>query len=284
MARILIAGATGTLGRHLVEIGAEHGHTMVALVRESGLSKIDDLRSWCDDFRIGDLTRPDSLPGACESIDVVVSTVGMGHNTRGPTHDEVDYLGNKNLLEVAKREGVGKFIFVSVIFVDKVHGIALIDAKRRFEKTLIDSGINFAIYRPTGFYKDVEQLYRMARKGFIVLFGNGTIQSTPLSPRDLSQTLINKVLSSQGIVEYGGPQTLSWNQIANICANAAGGRVKIIHVPCAVLTLIKGITKVISPRQYVDLKFLAHIFTHDSTAPEIGTTTLQEYYDGLPDT
>lgn len=281
MATLLIAGATGTLGRELVYAAARSGDEVVALIRESSVEKIRDMRDLCREIRFGDLTQSETLIGCCRDIDIVVSTVGMGHRTDGPTHQEVDYQGNLNLLEEAKRAGVQKFVFVSVLFVGKVKGIAVVDAKHKFELALMRNGIDWLIYRPSGFFKDIQQLYNMASKGRIILFGDGNILCTPISTKDLADLMINNMAQSRLIVEIGGPQTLSWNQIAQICFEAQHKKPKIHHLPRALLSLAKGVIHLLRPKLYIDFKFLAYILTHNSNAPELGTTTLKAYCETL---
>ena len=68
---------------------------------------------------------------------------------------DVDYQSNKNLLEEAKREGVSKFIYVSVFNAEKMSHLKGIQAKLKFTEALKASGMDYLIINPNGFFSDM---------------------------------------------------------------------------------------------------------------------------------
>ncbi len=160
-------------------------------------------------------------------------------------------------------------------------GIPLADAKRKFELTLINSGIDWIIFRPSGFFKDILTLYRMAEKGRIVLFGDGEILCTPIGTNDLANIILDRMRQSRVILDIGGPETLTWNDLARISFESQGKKPNIKHLPVWVLGLAKGIIRLVRPKAYPDFQFVAYIMRSNTNAPELGATTLKQYFDAL---
>jgi uncharacterized protein YbjT (DUF2867 family) len=89
---------------------------------------------------------------------------------------DVDYQANMNLLQDARKSGVNKFIYVSVLNGANLRHLKICDAKERFVEGLKASGMDYGIIRPNGIFSDMADFLEMARKGRIYLFGKGVRQ------------------------------------------------------------------------------------------------------------
>src|SRR4051812_26330165 len=114
---VFLAGGTGMLGREVVRELVAGGHTVRALSRRP--------RSFpgCE-LCVGDLLDSESLAGACDGVDAVVSCAGasmkLGNWLDRRSFDEVDRKGNANLLREAESAGVRKFLYVSLYGADRL--------------------------------------------------------------------------------------------------------------------------------------------------------------------
>ena len=160
---VLVAGAGGVLGRELVRQALARGDHVAALVLRKGeLRVIEHPR-----LRIieADVVKPEQLAGICKGMEQVVSCIGITRLRGKLTHEIVDYQGNLNLLEEAKRSGVAKFGFISPAGTELGCGHApLVDAKYRFEQALQASGVPWVIFRSGGFFPDVAEMLKLAAK------------------------------------------------------------------------------------------------------------------------
>ena len=121
MKKVLIAGATGYLGKYIsAELKAQSFYTKV-LVRNS--SKFEEYNIEVDEMIQAEVTNKDSLSNCCEGIDVVISSLGITTQKDGLTYMDVDYQANLNLLKEAKQAGVKKFIYVSVLNGNKLKNL-----------------------------------------------------------------------------------------------------------------------------------------------------------------
>lgn len=150
---ILVDGATGKTGRHLVEDLINQGHRPTALVRES--SDTSDLPEGVD-LRQGDLT--DLQPGVCDGMDVVIFAAGSGGSTGADMTDKVDRDGAQKLVDLAGRAGVKRFVMLSSVGADQTDPKGdlahYLKAKHAADEHLKASGLTYAILRPVALTDD----------------------------------------------------------------------------------------------------------------------------------
>ena len=106
MKRILLAGSTGYLGQFVLEDLLHRGYTVRALVRDAVKIRADDHHDLevCE----AEITNRQSLSRCCDTMDVVISAVGITRQKDGLSYMDVDYQANVNLLEEARSAGVQK--------------------------------------------------------------------------------------------------------------------------------------------------------------------------------
>ena len=195
---------------------------------------------------------------------------------------DVDYQANLNLLNEAKRSGVKKFIYVSVLNGNKLTKLKICEAKEKFVEALKNSGLEYCIIRPNGYFSDMGEFYKMAEKGRIFLFGNGGYKVNPIHGADLARTCVDAVRTDKKEISVGGPQTLTHNQIALLAFSVAGRNPKITHIPNWVrkttLFLLRTFT---NSKVYGPIEFFMTVLSMDLIAPEYGNHFLKEYFEEL---
>ena len=114
--KVVLAGAFGNLGADILKCLCADGHEVVAAdLRETAVEGCEGKYT----FVQIDATNPETLKGLCDGAEVVITTVGLtGASTRFTSYD-IDYKGNMNLYEEAKKAGVKKFNYISVISCDE---------------------------------------------------------------------------------------------------------------------------------------------------------------------
>ncbi len=274
--RVLLAGASGTLGRSLAT-ALSVDHDVTALVRPSSESRLagsDRLAG----MRSAQVTDPVSLIGVCDGIDAVVTTVGITRQRDGLTYVDVDYQANLNLLREAERAGVEKFVYVSVVGADKLSPVPAIDAKHRFEQELQTSSIDWIIVRPSGFFTDLLEVLTMAQRGTVYQFGDGENTITPIDVDDLARAIGGLLGESRHIAAVGGPETITWNELARRCFAAVGKRERVIHLPKWILSALLAMVRPFSKRRHGTLSFVGHVQTGDTSAPEVGSRRVEDFF------
>lgn len=286
--RVLVAGATGYLGRHVVRAFKARGWWIRALVRDRArLDRPDRFLAPAvggdvDDVVEADVTRPEALEGVCDDVDVVFSAVGITRQREGVSFHDVDYLGNLNLLRVACDAAVRRFVYVSVFNAHRYERLAIIRAHEDFVRALAASGMPHTVVRPTAYFSDMSEFLRMARSGWALLIGDGENRLNPIHGADLAEVCAEAVLASgDGELPAGGPEVFSQNGIARLAFDVLGRRGRIVHVPPV---LGRAAVKLVRPfdRHLSDLiDFFVTAGQGEAVAPARGTRRLREYFEEL---
>ena len=277
MKKVLVAGGTGYLGRYLIKALNAQGHQVYGLARRR--EKLDDLNDCLYEIIEAEVTKPETLKGICDDIDVVISSIGITRQKDGLTYMDVDYQANKNLLQEALNSSAKKFIYVSVLNGHLFKELKMVQAKERFADELRTSGINYAIIRPNGFFSDMTEVLNMARKGKVYLFGDGYYKSNPIHGQDLADFMVDKMNSDETEIDVGGPELFTQNEIARIAFQSLGRKGEIVHIPIWIRDIsLKLVRLFTGQKTYGPIEFFMTVMTHDMIAPQVGNQYLSDFF------
>ena len=279
MSRVLVGGATGYLGGYVAREFKRCGHFVRALARSP--EKLGDLRDLVDEIAVAEITRPETLEGICSGIDVVFSSIGITRQKDGLTFQDVDYQGNRNLLEIAGKAGVRKFLYVSAHNGPGLRHLEIIDAHEAFVEELEVSGMNHAVLRPTGYFSDMGELFEMARKGRIWLIGSGSNRVNPIHGADLAVACAEAADSGALEISVGGPQTLTWTEVAMLAFEVLGRPARITRLPEWLIWPVVRLVRFFNHHQGELLAFFVTMATTDVVAPAHGSRTLEAHFRSL---
>jgi uncharacterized protein YbjT (DUF2867 family) len=280
MKKILLASATGYLGSYILKELELNEYENRVIIRNK--RKLTDYNRAKTEVIEAEVTKPETLSNICEGIDTLISTIGITNQKDGLTYMDVDYRANSNLLNEAKKSGVKKFIYVSVLNGEKLEHLKICEAKEKFVKELISSGLDYCIIRPNGFFSDMTEFYNMAKKGRIYLFGNGKLKANPIHGEDLAKLCLSCVNNDDRELKAGGPETLTQNQIAETAFKALNKTPKITYIPDWLRRFVlRLITSFTSSKTYGPVEFFMTVMAMDMVAPEYGKHTLKEYFESL---
>lgn len=240
--RVCVAGGTGTIGRAVVRNLAKRGHVVSCLTRrpDDGLAAIAQVI-------LADLSDTNVLWRTFGEgrFDVVISCIASRTGLPGDAW-AVDHRANLNLLDAAKEAGIGHFVLLSAICVQKPL-LAFQHAKLAFEAALVASGIRYSIVRPTAFFKSLTgQIERVkAGKPFLV-FGNGELTACkPISDGDLAAYIagcLEDQERSNRVLPIGGPgPALTPRQQGEALFAMLGKKPRFRSVPLGLLDTIAGL-------------------------------------------
>jgi divinyl chlorophyllide a 8-vinyl-reductase len=215
--RVLLLGATGTIGQATARALVAAGHETVCLVRPRAgpggtLAQADIPRLLPGaDVRVGDPTSTASLLAdgtRGEPFDALVSC--LASRTGAPANAwAIDYRAQLAALAAAQEARIPHFVLLSALCVQKPL-LPFQQAKRAFEDALIASGLTWSIVRPTAFMKSLSGQVDRVRAGKpYLLIGNGQLTATkPISDDDLGRFLTTCLDTPERwnrILPVGGP-------------------------------------------------------------------------------
>lgn len=238
----MFAGGTGTIGRAVVRNLAKRGHVVSCLTRrpDDGLAAIAQVV-------LADLSDTNVLGRTFGEgrFDAVISCIASRTGVPGDAW-AVDHRANLNLLDAAKEAGIGHFVLLSAICMQKPL-LAFQHAKLAFEAALVASGIRYSIVRPTAFFKSLSgQIERVkAGKPFLV-FGNGELTACkPISDGDLAAYIAECLEHEERwnrVLPIGGPgPALTPRQQGEALFAMLGKEPRFRSVPLGLLDTIAGI-------------------------------------------
>lgn len=282
---VLVTGASGHLGRHVIAELKRQGHRVRALVRnremlwKRGETLSPAVGADVDEIVVGDLMRPASLQGVCRNIQVVISCVGLPRTPlAGPavTHEQLDYHGNRNLLiEAIQTGGVDKYIFVSHFQQNLDAKTPIIEAKNRFMDDLQKSVMTSYTLRPHLFYSELLPFLYLAKTGRIWL-PDTPHKFNPIHGRDVARACVKGILAKEKEQDIGGPVAHDFESIARLAFEALELEPK-IHVG-AMGSVVRGSLNLFQKQQAEIYQFLKSPLFEMGMAPEAGKQDLLRYF------
>jgi uncharacterized protein YbjT (DUF2867 family) len=233
---VLVAGATGSVGKQIALLLKGRGHTVRGLVRGGAASPTaGDLLDACVEIAGGDLRQPDTLAAACAGVDAVVSTVTTMPTGADDGLRRVDHEGAIALIDAAERAGVQKFVYTSYSGHLRTP-CALETAKRECEARLRASSMNVVILRPS-YFMEVwlgPHLGVDPAHGSVRVYGSGENQVSYISATNVAEfgaAAVDQDTGKQAILEMGGPEALSQLDVVRVFERVLGVSCRLEFVP-----------------------------------------------------
>jgi uncharacterized protein YbjT (DUF2867 family) len=195
---VLVVGATGSIGRLVVEEALRRGHAVRALVR--GRRKAGRLPPKAR-VVVGDLTQPETLPAAVEGVDAVVFTHGSeGAGKAGA--EGVDYGGVRNVLNALRPRHARVALMTSIGITNRASAFnrstGVHDWKRRAERLVRASGLPYTIVRPGWFDYNGPDEHQL-----VFLQGDRRHAGDPsdgaVARRQIAEVLVGSLVSDQAL-------------------------------------------------------------------------------------
>jgi len=255
MSTILVTGAGGFVGSHILPALVDAGHRVVGLVRtdlsgERVRRRLEPAQLAAVEVRIGDVTRPDTLPGAFAGVDAVLHLVAVPRDwDGGQTLRLVNTEGTRNVVEAARTAGVRRFVHQGAMGVADDPELHYASSKARGEAIVAASGLDWTILKPSllygprdGFFNILAELVRWS-PGITPLTGTGAARFQPLAIGDLARIAV-ATFADPGTVgrryELGGPRWWTYREIMEEVLRGMGTRRLLLPMPVPLIRLVAG--------------------------------------------
>lgn len=275
---ILVVGATGQVGSLVVRHLRENGHAVRALVRSAGPAA-NELTATGAELALGDLRDRASLEVAVRGVRAIVATANVvAPSHPGDTHEAVERNGYTQLITLASAARVRRFVYASVPIGATDDQVPQIAMKRHVERTLAASSMSWLALRLSLFTEvwlslvgselplagernaTLERPYRflltfrrvagrtVEQNGRLVVPGPSSNRNAFISVHDVARLLANAVDSELiGGVDVGGPEALSWDEVAQIFADVLRRPVKAVSVPPGIFVQAQRVLAPLAP-------------------------------------
>jgi uncharacterized protein YbjT (DUF2867 family) len=278
--KVVLAGAYGKLGTDVLKTLVREGHDVLAV--DLAVRDIEGIEGKYQK-KVVDVTKPEQIEGICDGREVLITTVGLTRGGGKVTNYDIDYQGNLNLLNEAKEAGVKHYAYVSVLKADdpKAANIPMLDAKAKMEKRLKESGLQYTIYRPTGYFYDIVKVFKpMIQKGKVTLLGKEPVSCNVIDTTDLADFIVEHMLDNNKTYNIGGTETYTYEEIANMMFAVNNKKPKISRAPAALFDVLAWVQKAGKTGKEGLIRFSKWTLTESMVADvEYGKQSFKKYIE-----
>jgi NADH dehydrogenase len=244
--RVAIFGATGFVGNYLVRALLAAGHEPSVLVRPGSEKKL----AQAERCRItsGDIGSVDAIRKTLQGCDAAIYNIGLLKEfpRRGITFEEAHFTGVQRVIEAAQDIGVRRFLLMSANGV-RQPGTPYQETKFRAEELLRATNLDWTIFQPSVIFGDSggtqefsHQLYNELVKPPVPAVSFPGVEMSPVFIDDVVDAFVNALANPSTVGKtyaLGGPEVLSWKQMVERVAAAAGRDKWFVTMPLALMKI-----------------------------------------------
>jgi uncharacterized protein YbjT (DUF2867 family) len=216
--KIAVTGATGRVGRQVVDVLEEQGHDVVPISRSSGVDVITGV----------------GLAEALAGVETVVDAATQPLNDLDAA-SAFFAASTRNLQEVGEEAGVQRIVMISIVGADRFTG-SFLAASAEHERVMSAGPIPARILRATQFHEFVPQMVEWGRQGDVIYVPR--IRTQPVAARSVAGALaglatfweLEPGTNGTAIPEIGGPRAEWLVEIARLFVSLSGESLRVEEV------------------------------------------------------
>ncbi len=283
-----VTGAFGYSGKYIARRLLDAGEAVITLT--NSLHRPNPFGERVQAFPFN-FDQPDKLTESLRGVSVLVNTYWVRFNHKNFTHEQA-VQNTLTLFRAAKSAGVTRVVHVSITNPDENSPLEYFSGKARLERALIESGLSYAILRPTVLFGKEDILinniaWALRHLPVFGVFGDGNYRLQPIYVDDLAQLAVEQSRNRENvIIDAIGPETFTYRELARTIGEIIGARRPVISIPPTVgywagWIIGKMVGDVMITRPEIE-GLMANLLYVDS--PPAGQTRLTEWARAHADT
>ncbi|MQL53006.1 NAD(P)H-binding protein [Desulfofundulus thermobenzoicus] len=284
---ILVTGATGLVGRHMVPALLEAGYRVRCMVRDGQRAR--STLGGGPEFVPANVTDPPSLLEACRGVETVIHLVAVIREKGATTFDRINVQGTRHVVDAAERAGCRRFIHLSALGVREDPAYRYVYSKWLGEQAVRSSRLAWTIFRPSvlygrgfGFFDRMAQSLKLFPPPFAPVPAASS-RFQPLAADDLARCVVLALANPDTAgktFELGGPEHLTYGQMLDIWLAAMGRRRIKLPVPLPLMRLAVPVMERLLPDPPVTSVELRQMELDNTTDPD----AVEKYFGFQPRT
>lgn len=276
--KVVLFGASGNLGKAFIEALLAQNYELSLVLRDAGKISLRPN----DRLKVHEISTfsPTTLHKVLENQDIVISTLGKSVSVFKPSRQsywDVDYSINLLILGEALKQGIKKFVYVSVFHSEKYSDLDYFRAHHAFAEALKSTHIDYLIIKPLALFCAFLEMIPFAQKGQLALVGKGDKLTNPIHEADVAAITLENLEQKNLTIELGGPKIYTRKQLFEIIQGSVNQKKKVRQVPLFLLPILLWFLKISLKNSYDTMAFYAAVLQHDTIAPKMGTADFENY-------
>ena len=229
--KILIVGATGTLGRQIAKQAVEEGHDVRCIVRNP--RKASFLQEWGCELTKGNLLNESDISYSLQEIETVIDVATSRPDDRRSIY-ETDWEGKLNLFNTCESKNIKRVIFLSILLTEQFRNVPLMDIKYCTEKLLEQSSLDYTIFKSAAFMQGVIGQFAIPILDSQAVWMSGTpTKIAYMNTQDMARIILSSLNNKDTFrlsLPLVGPKAWDANEIITLCEKFSAKKAKIFRV------------------------------------------------------
>ena len=226
---VAITGCTGYVGKNLRTFLAKNNIKTICISRKDFKPYKSEKKLIISDFS------DKSIVNSIKKCSTIINLIGTGRQTVESDYFSVNTEVTKKIIELSKRAKIKKIIYLSGLGVSKSSTTSYFISKFKAEKEIINSGINYTIFRPSYIIGNNDPLTKLLKrqmnKGGIVIPGSGRFELQPIHIKNVVEVIHQAIFSpkyNNKILDLVGPNIVYYQ---NIIRELSDDKTKLKKIP-----------------------------------------------------
>lgn len=268
--RIAVTGAFSYTGRYIARRLLDLGYPVITLTNHTERAFLFDGLIRAYPYRFD---QPQALAASLEGVSLLYNTYWVRFD-RGQVSFEQAIANTRLLIQAAKTAGVQRLVHISVTNPPSDSPFPYFQGKFILEQAVKDSGLSYAIIRPTLVYAPEDILvnnisYLLRRLPFFAVPGNGRYRLQPVFAADVAEIAVQAGQSTENMIwDAAGPEIFTFEAFLRLIAVAIERRVIFVHLPPGLAYLASrvlgaGLNDVLITRHEIDGLMAELLVSHE---------------------
>ncbi len=229
--KILIVGATGTLGRQIAKKAVDEGHIVRCIVRNP--RKASFLQEWGCELTKGNLLNKSDISYSLQGIEAVIDVATSRPDDPKSIYD-TDWKGKLNLFSECESQNIRRIVFLSILLTEEFRNVPLMDIKYCTEKLLEQSNLDYTIFKSAAFMQGVIGQFAIPILDSQAVWMSGTpTKIAYINTQDMAKIILSSLGNSDTYkltLPLVGPKAWDANEIISLCEKFSNKKAKIFRV------------------------------------------------------
>ena len=229
--KIVVTGASGFIAKNLRKYLSEQNIELISISR-------NDFKNFKNEIKIiSENYKEKNILKKIKNSDVLIHLVGIGKQSVNSDYDMINTDLTKHVVNLSKKARIKKIIFLSGLGVSSNTALGYFISKYNAEKQIIDSGLDFTIFRPSYIVgKDdllSKNLKNQIKSGEIIIPGSGTYSIQPIHVSDVVKVIfesLSQLKFNNKIIDLVGPDFVTFEKYVKLFSKGTKTKIRKINL------------------------------------------------------